>query len=182
MVLGECGCTGRSLQNAASPWTGVKGVRLAWAFHDATQLFVVTPKGVRMTPIYFDDQRGNPMGCPPIWSREHLDRLRVESGWLIATIDGTGPTDYDQATQVQTTMYQRGLAMCRMAGKEFHCLELNPQYDPSLATKTYRSAGGRAQRPDGCRTNPQWWMRTQFLVRNAMRARTSSCRPQQCGG
>jgi len=136
------------LQNAASPWTDVKGVRMAWAFHDATHLFVVTPKGIRMTPIYFDDQRGNGMGCPAIWSREHLDRLRVESGWLIATIDGTGPTNYDRDTHVQTTMYQRGLAMCRMAGKEFHCLELNPQYAPSLATKTYRSAGGRAQQPD----------------------------------
>ena len=81
------------LETATSPWTGVKGVRMAWAFKDATQLFVVTLKGVRMTPIYFDDQRGNPMGCPSIWSREHLDRLRVESGWLIATIDGIGPVN-----------------------------------------------------------------------------------------
>ncbi len=136
------------LENAASPWTGVKGVRMAWAFNDATRLFVVTPKGVRMTPIYFDDQRGNPMGCPSIWSREHLDRLRVESGWLIATIDGTGPSNFDQETQVQTNMYQRGVAMCRMAGTEFHCLELNPQYDPSLAAKTWRTTVGQFHGPD----------------------------------
>ena len=137
-----------SLQNAAPPWTAVKAARMAWAYRDSTRLFVVTPKGVRMTPIYFDDRRGNPMGCPPVWSHERLDRLRVQNGWLIATIDGSGPSNYDANTQVHTMTYQRGAAMCRAAGENIRCLEVNPQYDRSFATKTLSYSGGHAQSPD----------------------------------
>ncbi len=136
------------LKNAAPPWMGAKGVRLAWAFHDATRLLAVTLKGLRPTPIYFDDHYGNPMGCPPVWSRERLDRLRVESGWLIATIDGTGPSTYDKEGLLVSRAYQRGVAMCHLAGSGLRCLELNPQYERSLATKTLRSAGNRDPSPD----------------------------------
>jgi hypothetical protein len=136
------------LTNAVSPWLGARGVRLAWAYRDATRVFAVMADGIRPTPIFFDDHYGNPMGCPPIWSRGPLERLWVENGWIVATIDGPGPSTYFEKDGHSETAYQRGVAMCRMADSQLRCLELNPQYEMSLAAKTLRSMAGHTPNPE----------------------------------
>jgi hypothetical protein len=121
-----------------APWTGAKAVRLAYAYTDAVFVLGVTAEGVRLTPIRFEDRYGNGMGCGPVWTRDRVDRVRFENGWLVTTIEGAGPVIYDSGTNgiPTSSAYQRGAAMCRLDGKrELQCLEWNPQYVTSFAYK-----------------------------------------------
>jgi hypothetical protein len=146
--VGAVACEEKALppvEGASAPWTGAKGVRLAYAYTDAVFVVGVTAEGVRLTPIRFEDRYGNGMGCGPVWTRDHVDRVRFENGWLVTTIDGAGPAIYDdrQGTQQRGVAYQRGAAMCRFDGKrELSCLEWNPQYVESFAYKVIPDTAG----------------------------------------
>jgi len=127
----------------SAPWTGAKAVRLAWAYTDAVFVIGVTAEGMRLTPIRFEDRYGNGMGCGPVWTRDHVDRVRFENGWLVTTIDGRGPVIYGRSNDVSTaSAYQRGAAICRMRAGELTCLEWNPQYLESFAYKVYTLSKG----------------------------------------
>lgn len=137
-----------ALAGAAPPWLGVRGVRLAWGFHDAIWVLGASNKGLLPTPIYFDDKFGNGMGCPAIWTRDSLDGLRVEANWLVAIIDGDGPSEVNQDGLAIATYHQRGLVMCRLDQERLRCLELNPQYAHALARKKFPSGNASSQKRD----------------------------------
>jgi hypothetical protein len=117
-----------ALESASPPWTGVKAVRLEYAYTMRTHLVAVRPEGVQATPIYFDDANANGMGCPGVWERKGLERTFTENGWLIGVINGAGPLLFDDQGRPEGVVVQSGAAMCRVEDAKLTCKELNPQY------------------------------------------------------
>lgn len=145
------------LVGSGAPWRGVRALHLAWAYDDAVFLVGELAEGLRLTPIRYRDRYGNGMGCGPVWTRDWLHEVRIEQGWLVASIDGMGPMLADSPI---ASAHQRGLAMCRLRVGALHCLELNPQYSEPLAYKEIADASDRSARPVGV----PWLRETAFHV------------------
>ena len=110
-------------RRVSAPWTGAKAVRRAFAYTDAVFVTGVTAEGMRLTPSRFEDRYGNGMGCGPVWTRDHVDRMRFENGWLVPTTAQSSRRSLDRSAILASTRAKRladacdternGVALCR---------------------------------------------------------------------
>jgi hypothetical protein len=113
-------------------WKNVRTVRAGYGINMATRLVVELPRGWVMTPIAWDDDGANPLGCFGSFKEADVPEVRVENGFLVAVVDGER---HSLVGEEWRKLYQRGVTWCKDAGGEITCEEHSPQFQEPLGWK-----------------------------------------------
>ncbi len=140
-----------------TPWSGTfagdaffrqaRALRVGFGLTDEARLVVETPRGWVLTPVAWDDAGANLTGCPSVWVPKDVPAVKVESGHLVAFVDGESMTlVYPEPTSTDTgwrVLLQRGLTWCKDASGSLTCKTHDPQYDGALDMKSQPGSSSR---------------------------------------